>query len=185
MLDEFSGLGVLLGGDSEAAVAIFSTLQNARARRDVLNAAADVRLRDRRRELLDAVLSVVGSAEKERNSLAHGVFGVSAALPNSVLWIESKNIAIWDLGTSLKENIASADHQELAKDIFVYDLADLHKVHEQIKVTWTTITEFVQYIIYPPPIPSPTDDARYHQLCNLPLLAPALVQMRSGKKNSP
>jgi hypothetical protein len=177
-------LGVLIGGDSEAAAAIFSTLQNARTRRDVLRAAADVRLTDRRRELLDAIAVVVASTEKERNSLVHGVFGVSAALPDSVLWLDSKHMAIWDLGTSLKDAITAADHQELATHIFVYDLDHLLEVQKLIRTTWLTVTELFQYIHYKAPIPGVTDDARFHQICNLPLIAPALAQIRSGKKNN-
>ena len=96
-------LGVLIGGDSEAGVALFSTLQNARARRDVLNVVAELRLRDRRLELFHGVFNVARSAETERNHLAHGCFGVSAELQDSVLWVETKHFGPWNVAVVRKD----------------------------------------------------------------------------------
>jgi hypothetical protein len=178
-------LGVLIGGDSEAAVAIFSTLQNARARRDVLNAAAELRLSDRRRDLFDAILTVVASAEKERNSLAHGCFGSSAAIPDGILWIESNKFGTWNVGTILKDTqITSDDHKELAQHIYVYKKTDLQDIYEQIRETWAITYEFLDYVRYPPPRPSPTDESKFIALCGIRRVAAALAQIRSGKKDS-
>jgi len=179
-------LGLLLGGDSEASIVVFSTLQNARVRRDVLNAVADLKLTGRRRELFEAVLEVVRAAETERNHLAHGCFGCSASLPDSVLWIETKHFGPWNIATIRKETQVTAnDHHELAKYIFVYKLSDLHNVLEQASDTFLITTEFFTYIRYPPATPSQADDEKYLQLCILPRVATALTRIRSRKTTTP
>jgi hypothetical protein len=122
-------LGALMGANSEAAVAVFSTLQNARARRDALNAVAEFKLNERQQELFSAILTIVGSAEKERNHLAHGCYGTSPAIQDGILWVESKRFGTWNIATVLKETQVTADeYQDLAKSIFVYRKADLGPV---------------------------------------------------------
>jgi hypothetical protein len=177
-------LGILMGGDTRAAVAVFSTFQNARARFDALRAAAQVALDPAHIELFEAILAVTAAAEKERNSFAHGCFGTSAAIRDGVLWISSGHFASWNVAEIRKETTTTPDdYRELAQHIFVYTKNDLQQIYEQIKDTWTLLYEFSHYIRYRPP-PGPTADARYRQLCNLPRVATALVQIRSGKKNS-
>jgi len=178
-------LGVLLGGDSEGGVVVFSTLQNARARRDVLNAVADLRIPDhRRRELFDATLNVARSAETERNHLAHGCFGVSAELPDSILWVETKHFGPWNVATVRKDTKTTPDEfRELAKHIFVYDHSDLKNVLDQVTDTFNILMLYLDYIRHPLP-DGPTDEARYRQLCNSPRLATAIDQIRLNKQNN-
>src|SRR5215472_7874771 len=79
-------LGVLLGANSEAAVAVFSSFRNARMRRDALWAAAEYALDAQILELLNAIFVVIGSAEKERDHLAHGCYGISDSIADGILW---------------------------------------------------------------------------------------------------
>jgi hypothetical protein len=178
-------LGVLLGGDSEGGVVVFSTLQNARARRDILNAIADFRIPDhRRRELFDAVLNVARYTETERNHLAHGSFGVSAALPDSILWVETKHFGPWNVATVRKDSQTTPDEfRELAKHIFVYTHSDLQSILDQVVDTFNILSLYLDYIRHPLP-DGPTDEARYRQLCSSPRLATAINQIRSGKRNN-
>lgn len=176
-------LGVLLGADNEAAVAVFATLQNARARRDALNAVAQIKLNERQQELFNAIISVVTSTEKERDSLAHGCFGVSEAIPDGILWIESKHFGPWNVETILKKTqITAADHQKLAKNIYVYRKSDLDEIYNQLCDAFLVTSQFLDYIRHMPAPMSPEDDARYRQLCNLSRVATALRQTREGKK---
>lgn len=179
-------LGVLLGGDSEGGVVVFSTLQNARARRDVLNAVGDLRITDhRRRELFDAVLNVARYAETERNHLAHGCFGVSAELPNSILWVETKHFGPWNVATVRKDSQTTPDEfRELAKHIFEYNLSDLKSILDQVMETFNILMLYLEYIRHPLP-DGPTEEARYRQLCSSPRLATAISQIRSGNRSTP
>jgi hypothetical protein len=179
-------LGTLLGAKNEGAIAVFSTLQNARARRDALNAAAEFKLNERQQELFEAILVAVGAAEKERNNLAHGCYGTSAAIPDGILWLESKRFGPWNMKAMIGDpKITQDDYKELAQYIFVYRQSDIIEVYDRLRDAFTITWEFLDYIrIFPRPM-SPEDDAKYHQLCKIPRVATALVQLRSGKKNNP
>jgi hypothetical protein len=72
--------GILLGVKNEAAVAVFATFRNARVRHDTILAAAEFALDAQDLELLNALLTVIASAEKERDNLARGCYGVSTAI---------------------------------------------------------------------------------------------------------
>ena len=77
-------LGVMLGVNSEAAVALFATLRNARARREGLEAVAELNLDPEYHELFEAILTIVGAAEKERDHLAHGCYGMSEDIQDGI-----------------------------------------------------------------------------------------------------
>ena len=59
-------LAVVMKADSEASIAIFLTLRNARAQRDVLVAAADMTLSEEDREIFDAVMLLYGSLQAQK-----------------------------------------------------------------------------------------------------------------------
>jgi hypothetical protein len=177
-------LGILIGADSEAGVVLFSTLQNARARRDILDAVADFRLRDRQRELFEAVLNVARSAETERNHLAHGCFGVSAELPDALLWVETKHFGPWNVAEVRKDTTTTQeDYKNLAKNIFYYNRNDLDEILKQISDTFEILNLYSDYVRFLAQPNSPTDEARYRQLCNLPRVERALNQLRSAQRN--
>ncbi len=136
-------------------------------------------------ELLTAVLNVVGAAEKQRNDLAHGCYGICRAIADGVLWIESKHIGPWNVSMLLNEgHLTGTEHADLAKKIFVYRLEDIHEVEEQIGGAFQTAFEFHCYLRWTPDRGSPTDEERYSQLCLKPHVAKALLQIRSDKKNN-
>ncbi len=138
-------LAQLLGAPNEGAVAVFASLQNARARRDALAAAGKHFLRDERDiDLLYAVMTVVSAAESERNDLAHGCFGVSEAIPDGVLWIAPSDMSIWNAanipgGTGVGTG-------ELASYIYVYMKADLERIYDQIADAWTAAFRMNSYV---------------------------------------
>lgn len=178
-------LGVLLGANSEATIAVFSTLRNARARRDGIRAAAEVVLDAPKIELFDAVMAVIGSAEKERDHLAHGCFGICRSIPDGVLWIESKHVTPWNVSMLMKEpNFTGKEHAELAKKIFVYRLEDINAVHREIDEAWKATFDFIAYLRWTPSQGGLSDVERYRQLCNSPRLATALSQIRQDRKNN-
>ena len=180
-------LGTVLGAKSEAAVALFSTLQNARARREGLIAAAEVLFESEphKLELLTAVLNVVSAAEKQRNDLAHGCYGTCTQIQDGILWIESKRVGAWNVSMLMNEgHFTGTEHAELAKKIFVYRLADIWAVEEEIGDANQTVFEFHCYLRWTPGRGAPTAEERYSQLCQRPRVATALRQIRSDKKNS-
>jgi hypothetical protein len=172
--------GLLLGVNSEAAVAVFATIKTERGRRDAIMAAAEHTLDPQKLELLGAILMAVRSIEKERDNLAHGCYGVSDVIKDGILWIDSKHIGPWNVTMLLKEPaITGADHAELAKKIFVYRAADLEDIHQQIHTAWKLVFDFIWYMRRPHDAAIPlTNVELYLQLCNSPRVAAALSQIR-------
>ena len=85
----------------------------------------------------------------------------------------------------LKEPLwTGSEHAELAEKICVYRKADLEAIYEQIKEAWHLVFKFLALIRWKVGAPGPTRDEQYRQLCNLPLVVPALRQIREAKKNN-
>lgn len=180
-------LGILLGVNSEAAIAVFSTIRNERGRREAIRAAANHSLDARQLELLEAVMLVIRSAEKERDALAHGCYGYSSAIDDGVLWVESKHIGPWNVGMLLKDQASTGrtghEHKEIAKRIFVYRKADLiEAVNQEIYDAWKAAFDLHAFIRTADPEAA---DPRYRQLCDLPRVATALHRIREDRRNGP
>jgi hypothetical protein len=68
-------LSALMKANSEASIAIFLTLKNAQAQREVLVAAAEMTRTGRNREIFDAIMLIYGGLQSQRADIAHGIFG--------------------------------------------------------------------------------------------------------------
>ena len=79
-------LATMLKANTEPAVAVYLSLQNNRAKRDVMFAAAEASLNPGDLRLFEALMSYKQAVEKERNSLAHGIFGLSYTIKEGVVW---------------------------------------------------------------------------------------------------
>ena len=86
-------LAAVMKAESEASVAIFLTLRNARAQRDVLIAAAEMTLFDEDKEAFDALVKVYASLQAQRADVAHGVFGLAPETEDEAAWIETKDLS--------------------------------------------------------------------------------------------
>ncbi len=79
-------LGILLEADSKAALAIYAALENRAAQRRIVLAAAESKLSEDHFDLLSAVFNVcITPVMKERDKLAHWVWGYSPELPDCLL----------------------------------------------------------------------------------------------------
>ena len=70
--------------NSDAAVALFLAIKTSKPQRDALSAVARLLLRGDDLDAFEALLSVYEGLEKQRNALAHGLFGVSDAIPDTL-----------------------------------------------------------------------------------------------------
>ena len=116
-------LGALLKANTDAAVAVFLSLRNSKTRRDALNAAADAMLKGEERDTFGAVFLFAGTVEKERNALAHGIWGYSADIPDAVLWTPLDAHAHFLIQTYKRDAArthTSDPHTDLKRAMFVY-----------------------------------------------------------------
>lgn len=179
-------LAALLKAESDGSIAVFLTLKNARAQREVLTAASED-LDKEHRELFEALMLVYGSLQSKRADLAHGVFGVSPDIPDdSILWVEAKNLSkhwvdkfhrpktLADLGTDLPY-----DDADLKRNTFTYDLPSLVRLESEISNLWTNAFFLTLALRYPA---TARDTKELVALKASPQMQQALSQIRSQKK---
>jgi hypothetical protein len=83
----------LLGGNESIAASVYLALEGQSAKTNAIKAAAANALSGRAEELgvFEAVLSIAKTNEKERNKLAHWVWGDSPTLPDALLLIDPRS----------------------------------------------------------------------------------------------
>jgi hypothetical protein len=178
-------LAALMKANSEASVAIFLTLRNARAQRDVLVAAAEMTLTAPNREIFDALMLIYGSLQSQRADLAHGVFGyIREGKDDEIPWIETKNLSKdWidrfhnpknkDLLQEQADNLIQERHT------YIYKLADLERLEHEIVQFWSVAFAFTTQLNFPD-LPL-TTAALEKQCAESPLMTQALLRMRKPK----
>jgi hypothetical protein len=180
-------LAAIMKADTEASVAIFLTLRNARAQRDVLIAAADMTLSAEHRDFFDAIMLLYGSLQAQRADIAHGIFGhVDGNDDNIVPWIETKKISkdwIERFHKPKREGEPpEADvYMGQKRETFIYKIADLEKLAEEINQLWGITFTFTSLLRYPD---LALTREVFESQCQWPQMQSALTQTRNRKMST-
>lgn len=148
-------LAALMKANSKASVAIFLTLRNARAQRDVLVAAAEMTLMGTDRDKFDAIMLIYGSLQTQRADIAHGVFGsIRDGEGDEIPWIETKNLSkdwIDRFHTPKNQNLYQEQDDGLIQEqnTYIYKLADLERLESEIIQLWRVAFAFTSYLNFP------------------------------------
>ena len=181
-------LAALMKAKSEASVAIFLTLKNARAQREVLLAAAEMTLTGSDRETFDAIMFLYGSLQSNRADLAHGIFGdIPGASDDVMPWIETKSLSKdW---IERFHSPASSDTSRLYDDRLaqkrvssVYKLSDLERLESDIMELWGIAFAFTSKLNNPD---SPLAAETLERQCSVPQMVQALSQIRDRQSKPP
>lgn len=181
-------LAALMKANSEASVAIFLTLRNARAQRDVLIAAADMTLNESEREMFDAIMLLYGSLQSQRADIAHGIFGfIPEGKDDAIPWIETKNLSkdwVDRFHKPKPENSPQQSDERIAQKrcTYIYKLSDLERLETEIIQLWGIAFSFSSYLNYPS---LPSSKKALETQCALPQMVEALFQIRNQKNNPP
>ncbi len=145
---------LLLGANSAPALEVFLTLRRLSNQREALKAAAKHKLKDQDLRVFEAIQIVYTALEKERNSLAHGCFGISDDDRNVLYWIDLKHHVQFQTEALVKESqsgySASDDrHAQLKENMFVYRLSDLETLYSQMEEFWWAAFYFNCYLREP------------------------------------
>jgi hypothetical protein len=181
-------LAALMKANSEASVAIFLTLRNARTQRDVLIAAADMTLQGADREIFEAIMLLYGGLQSQRADIAHGIFGfIPEGEEDAIPWIETKNLSkdwVERFHKPKPENSAEQSDGKLAQKRFtyIYKLSDLERLETEIRELWLIAFSFTSYLNSPG---LPLVTKALETQCALPQMVQALFQVRSQKNNPP
>jgi hypothetical protein len=138
--------GVLLGTDSATALEVFLSLRRSSNQRDALKAAAKHKLQGDNLVVFETMLTVYGSLEAQRNSLAHGCFGVCDD-PMVLLWIDIKDHVHFQVeALSKMSDIPEDTHARLKENMYVYRIADLETLYAEMEDLWWAVFHFNCYL---------------------------------------
>jgi hypothetical protein len=178
-------LAALMKANSEASVAIFLTLRNARAQREVLIAAADMTLTESNKEIFDAIMLLYGGLQSQRADIAHGIFGIiPKGEDDEIPWIETKNLSkdwVDKFHKPQQENPTEQDRKLAQKrNTSVYKLTDLKSLETEIMELWGIVFAFYNHLTSPD---SQLASVTLERLCNVPRMVQALSQTRNQRNN--
>jgi hypothetical protein len=175
-------LAAIMKADSETSIAIFLTLRNARAQRDVLLAAADMTLSGQTREIFDAVMLLYGSLQLQRADIAHGIFGhIDIDDDTIVPWIEAKKLSKDFIDKFHRPRdpdgpAAGADTRAVQKrETSIYKISDLEQLAKEINELWGIAFSFTSSLRWPG---SEHAIKTLEVQCKVPQMQQALSQIR-------
>ena len=96
-------LGILMDAQTEAAMALFTSLRTGPVKRDALKSVAQAVLSPKDITLLKAILEVEHKFESHRNDVVHGHWGVHEKIADGLLWVPSNLHASWNAGVLISE----------------------------------------------------------------------------------
>jgi len=144
--------GILLKTDSDAAHRVFVVLRRWSNQREVLDAAVLGKLSGDELHTYNALIKEYGSLEAQRNRLGHGCFGICPDDPDLLFVIKVEHHILWqaDILPKHQKGIIPADsHEGLKKQMYVYKMADLQKLYQQMEQLWWDMFYFNGYLREP------------------------------------
>ena len=181
-------LSAIMKADTAIASAVFLSIKNSRAQREVLNSAAQIGLSGRELEMFEAVSIVYQSLDAQRTDLAHGIFAVSDDMPDAILWIESTrfarhNLEMWkEILTKPPQLGVPATDEAVKGDLFVYRKDDLTKLRDEFKEFWLAVFLFQFHLKMKAKVgeESELNEQQFQRLYTLPQIQRALARLREG-----
>jgi hypothetical protein len=109
----------LAGGAGADAATVFLSIESDGARKNAVAALAARKLDAQHQRIFSAILKVMGRRYRERNKLAHWVWGYSPQLPDALLLADPRAIAL-RMGPKLDDPVDN--------HVFVYTEADFSRI---------------------------------------------------------
>jgi hypothetical protein len=145
-------MGSLLGVENKASVAVFLSLRNNRAKRDALEAASNVSLDKSLQDIFKKILKVHSLFDRQRNDMVHGVWGISEATPDGIIWSslqDHANMLITDYHMEKTGTLtATSRNDNMLKDYYVIRLKDMAKLNSNIILLARLIGSFHSHLRY-------------------------------------
>ena len=171
-------LAAIMKAHAKPSAAVFLSIRNARAQREAITAAAEIELTGRDLEMFQAIMIVYQALEAQRSDLAHGVFGVTVEIPDSVVWVEARDYTserVQNYSDILNNRLPQAD-DSLREKCFVYRKADLETLRDEITELWHAA--FLFTICLQMPFGGEIIEREFQKLYTLPQIQRALSRLR-------
>jgi hypothetical protein len=162
-------LSKMLHANTEPAIALYLSLANERAKSDVLTSIAEYVFSGKDLALFNAILKAKNSVGAQRNSLAHGLFGVASDEAEGVAWISTKDRIkhMLEMNKDVGYSRDAADYLKLKEFVSVYTILDLDELLQQIADIHRIMYNFVGYV-------GNSDAEGYQKLLGEPLVKRSL-----------
>jgi hypothetical protein len=157
---------LVLGTDSEAALAVFLWLRRMRSQIELTKLAPEYKLTDPEElRVCKALLRRYGSLEGERNDLAHGCYGIAPDNPSILFWIavqEHVHFQTDALSKEAKWQMDADRHARLKDKLYVYRQPDFDALYRDMEEFWRAVFYFNGYLR---DRKNPQRVAEFQQLC--------------------
>jgi hypothetical protein len=181
-------LARMLRVNVESVIALYFTLADERAKHEALCSIAEFVFNDDDKLLFDRIMSIRSSVSKERNDLAHGLFGSTPLDDDGVAWISTQDrikhiLDIDRLLASSPVEMGKHVHFDLRDIASFYTIEDLQLVLDDIASLHRITAMFADLI----DVNAPIGQANYlrPKLLNEPLVLKSLSPMDTNQKNDP
>ena len=174
--------GQLIGvADSPVVLAVFETIRRSSAQYEAIKIAADVAITDPLdRELLETIATLHRSAEKERNALVHGHFGIYSALEDGLIWMDTQTYIDARTRIAVLQSMPKDHVEKMYSNTFIYKAKDLQTIFDCIEEAGDLWHNFTQLLRIPL---DQRHGALYSELCQMPRIAQELARRR--RENGP
>ena len=175
----------LLGLSAEIGFTIFDSITGAAAQRAAFSAVAQLRLNEDEFEVFSALADEAKSIRKIRNSLAHGVWGHAAKIPDGVLLVDAADLMkahVSQIDVEANKTKFNPGNFPIDK-IQVYYATDFEKTSERIRNLMAYVKVFT--IIISPNPGHPLDGLELDRLARVPGLQTALSPRLREQKIRP
>ncbi len=125
----------LLQSNPEQGIAMFLSLESDKAKKDVLMAAASVKLSDEDMDILKAILDLYKNTQRPRNKIAHHLWGYSDFIPDGILLMNPKDYLVWQSSDATEKPIPS-------DKIFIYKKHDFVEIVNSIERLSSILHDF-------------------------------------------
>lgn len=149
----------LAGGNDTDAATVYLALETQSAKTAAVSALARKKLHPSVQQLLSGILKVAKSAQKEKDKLAHWVWGTVSNRPNDILMADPRELIFIEKNMRINED-----------KLYLYSLDEF----EKMRIRFEKIAGWGMQIKYLFGHPSPEATELYEQLCQEPEIAEIL-----------
>ena len=137
-------LALLTHANVAPMIAVYSVIRRATGRYDAISAAARLALDKRGQAIVAAMISVIQTIEGHRNDLAHGHWGISDALPDTILWMSGSNTV--DIFINPEKQDDEYVYVDDSNILYYYSIRHFDEIIRDIKQSHSMLADFTRLI---------------------------------------
>lgn len=167
----------MLGANPLPGAAMYASLSTTSAQKAALRAVAGT-FSDAHSQVFEVILALFGTIAKDRNKLAHWLWGYAPAIPDALLLAKPAAMVNHTAKTLQAQQAGTPEPNYPYDDIYVWKERDFSGISSRIDALTWHISGFTAAIT-----PGPHSDEALQRLSNVPEIRERLDRQRQGPKN--